>query len=233
MNPFVILAALVTTAGAIVATTDRDARYAGIGLSIAVIGSAFVLAPPPTMTAMAFRVVAGVLAAFLVRISIRQVTHPIPSPLGFRAPTLAAVAAFSAGLGVTPLVVQRSGPEAAVAAGLALLILAAPLVVVVRDPFRLGTGILIAACGALMIRAALGGSPSAFEEVAEGALMIAMAAAIAVAVSVAHGVEAPVDDAEDAAGARGRIARAAAQPDSMLGLARRAARPVLGARRDR
>jgi hypothetical protein len=182
------------------------------------------------MTAMAFRVVAGVLAAYLIRISIRQVHHQIVAPLGFRTPTLAAVAAFSAGLGVTPLVVQRSGPEAAVAGGLALLVIAAPLVIVVRDPFRLGTGILIAACGALMVRAALGGTPSAFEEVAEGCLIVAMAAAIAVATIIAHGDEAPDDP--DAVSARARLARAAADTDSMLGIARRAAKPVLGTRRE-
>ncbi len=182
VNPFILLAALIVTTGGVLAVAVRDARLAGLGLAVVLTGSAFVVGPPPPPAAMAFRVVAGILAAYVVRIAVRRVPAGAGTPLGARATVAAAVAAFAAGLGVTPAVVQRSGPEAAVAAGLAMLVLAAAPVVLGRDPFRIGGGLLVAACGTLMLRAALGGTPTAMDEVAESVFLVALAIAVAVMV---------------------------------------------------
>jgi hypothetical protein len=180
MNPFVVLAATVVVAGAAVAVAGRDARVSGLGLAVILVGSPFVLAPPPSLTGMAFRVGAGILAAFILQLAARRVPAIVGTPLGLRSTAAGAGAAFIAGLGVTPIVLQRSGPEAGLAAGLALVALAVTPVSLGHTPFRVGSGLLVAATGALVLRAALAGPPTAFGELAEGVFIIALAVAVAV-----------------------------------------------------
>jgi hypothetical protein len=180
VNPFVLLAAAVVVAGAAVAVAGRDARVVGLGMAVVLVGSPFVLAPAPTLTGMAFRVAAGILAGFILQVAARRVPAIVGTPLGIRATAAAAGAAFIAGLGVTPIVLQRSGPEAGLAAGLALVALAVTPVSLGHTPFRVGSGLIVAASGALVLRAALAGPPTAFGELTEGVFVIALAVAVAV-----------------------------------------------------
>ncbi len=214
VTPLLLATGLATALGAAVAVGARDARLASVGLAIAMLAAPFIAAPEAAPAALAFRVVAGVLAAYLALIAARRAPFPVGSPLGVRAAVLTAAAAFSLGLGVTPLVVQHGGPEAAVGAGVAALALAAAPVTLARDSFRFGSGLLVAASGAFLVRTALGGTPTPLGLVAEGLLLdiLATTTLVLVGASLAATGGIAMPDPGDAARGALRRARQAAAP---------------------
>jgi hypothetical protein len=76
-------------------------------------------------------------------------------------------------------VLVEVGPREAVAAACALGALAVAPVLIGRDTFRLGVGLLLAVLAADLLRVGLSGSPSAFGQVVTAGLLVALAAASA------------------------------------------------------
>ncbi len=184
MNAFVLATAIAALVGGAVAVSAREPRIAALGLAVALTASAIVVDPPPGMAAFAFRVVAGILAAFLARLASRRATATVGSPLGIPATVVGGLAVFVLGLGTSSLVLHLGGPPAAGGAGLGLLALAAAPVAIGRDAFRVGSGLLVAATGVFLVRVSFGGTPADLEFAVEG-LVLAILAAIVVVLTVA------------------------------------------------
>jgi hypothetical protein len=191
-----IAAAVAVILGAVLAAGARSARIATLGLTVVLLFSPFVADPLPDTLALATRLVGGTLAGYLLLVTARRGLAPVGSPLGSAALLAAAAAAAVAGYQPSTLVLARPGPDEAVAAGLACLVLALPALVMARDAFRLGAGLLIALSGILLVRAALVGSPSAAEEVAITFAVAALGGAVAIlgAVTSAAGGTLSLDD---------------------------------------
>ena len=79
MTPFLVAAGALVAIGAAVATGARDARIASLGLAGALAATPFVADPLPEPPSLAFGVIAGILAAFLVFVAARR-TPDRPGP---------------------------------------------------------------------------------------------------------------------------------------------------------
>ena len=152
MTPIAVAAAAVVVLGAVLGTGARSARVATLGLTMALLFSPFVADPLPDTLALATRLVGGTLAGYLLLVTSRRAVAPVGSPLGSLALLAAAGAAAVAGFQPSILGLARQGPEEAMAAGLACLILALPAVVAARDTFRLGASLVVALTGILLVR---------------------------------------------------------------------------------
>ena len=182
-----VAAAVAVVLGAVVGTAARSARVALLGLAVVLLFSPFIADPLPDTLPLTIRLVAGTLAGYLLLVTARRAAGPVGSPLGAAASLAATAAAFAAGLQPFTLGLARLGPDAAMAAGLACLVVALPAVVAARDAFRLGTGLLVGLSGALVLRAALAGSPSPAEEVAIAFAIVTLGGAVAILGAAASG----------------------------------------------
>src|SRR5690606_39064001 len=66
VNPALTAVAIVAVAGAVVAVSAREGRVAVLGLVLALVVSPLVALPVPDVLSLAIRMVAGVLAAYLL-----------------------------------------------------------------------------------------------------------------------------------------------------------------------
>jgi hypothetical protein len=173
-------AAVAVVLGAVLGAGAGSARIATLGLAVVLLFSPFVADPLPGTVALGTRLVGGTLAAYLLLVTARRATAPVGSPLGSMTLLAAAGAAAVAGLQPSALGLPRTGPDVAVAAGLACLVVALPAVLAARDAFRLGAGLVIALTGILLVRAAIAGSPSGAEEVAITFAIATLGGAIAI-----------------------------------------------------
>jgi hypothetical protein len=180
VNPLLVAAGTLVALGAAVAIGARGSGAASLGALVALVFSPFVADPLPSSAALAFRIVAGALAAFLLLVVARRAGSPTGSPLGLPAALATALAAFAAGLGATAVGLPSFGAAAALAPGLACLAVAVAPVARSRDPFRLGAGLLVLANGGLLVRASLVGTPPTLEALLAGGMLVAVAAAILV-----------------------------------------------------
>ncbi len=121
MTWLLVAAGAAVAFGAAVAVGAGGARTAGLGALVALVFSPFVADPLPPAPVLGFRIVAGVLAGFLLYVAARRAGPASGSPIGLPATVAAAIAAFVAGLGATAVGLPSFGPEAALAkdAGLA------------------------------------------------------------------------------------------------------------------
>jgi hypothetical protein len=196
VTPVLLAIAAVTVAGAVVAVSAREPRFAVLGALVALLGSAYVADPMPGSIALGARLIGTVLAGYLVWVSLRGAPVPTTgSRLGWPGAVMIAIAAFAAGwlaaaalgavLVATPVEAAPAGAaggladgslvaHAAMAAAFALAALAAGPVLVARDVLRLGLGLLIAIAAADLLRASLTGRG---DDVAELALAEAIALA--------------------------------------------------------
>lgn len=204
MTPLLVAAGAVVALGAAVAIGTRAGRASALGVLIALVFAPFVADPLPATDVAAFRIVAGVLAAYLVLVATRRAGPATSSPLGLPATLAAAAAAFVVGLGATAVGLPGFGPVAALAAGLATLAVAVPAVGLARDPLRLGVASVVLLNGGLLLRAGLAGTPAGLESLFAGAALVALAAA-AVVLS---------GSAATAAGELGDTPRASVRPTS-------------------
>ncbi len=179
MTLFLVVASVVVAVGAAIAVGAREARVATLGVALALAAGPFVADPLPDQAALAFRVVAGILAAFLILVAARRAPAPAGSPLGLPAILAASATGFAAGAGATAAALPAAGTSLAVAAGLAALAVALVPVALARDAFRLGSGLAVLAAGALMIRTGLSGTPGVLELLVEGVALVALGAAVA------------------------------------------------------
>lgn len=185
MTVLLVAAGVLVTLGAGVATGARGARAASLGALVCLVFAPFVAEPLPEIPVALFRIVAGVLAAFLLLVAGRRAGDESGSPLGLPATLAAAAAAFAAGLGATAVGLPAFGPSAAVAAGLACLAVALLPVIRARDAFRLGTALVVLANAGLLLRSGLSGTPAALEVLVGGAALVGLAAAVVTLVGTA------------------------------------------------
>jgi hypothetical protein len=187
VNPALAGVALAITVGALVAVSVRDARTAVLGLSIVLVGAPILADPMADTTALAARVVASVLAAYLLWIAVRDGEWGTGgSHLGWAAEAALAAAAAIVGYGTHGLGAPALGPGLAQAAGFALAALAVAPLVTGRDVVRIGLGLLLLAHGALLVRVALGGTPTALEELVTAGLVVGLGGAVAILADAAR-----------------------------------------------
>lgn len=186
MNPILAGVALAVVAGAIAAVSFRDARAVVLGLAVVLVFSAALADPMATPTGLAARSIGAILAAYLLWIAARD--HPDanvpPAPsegsrIGWPAEILLAAAAAVAGFAAHGLGAPAGGPALASAAGYAVAALAIAPVVTGRDVLRVGVGLILLIDAALLVRAALGGTPDALEQLLTAGLIAALGAAVA------------------------------------------------------
>ena len=186
MNPALAGVALAITVGAIVAVSVRDARTAVLGLAIALVGAPILADPMADTAALAARVVASVLAVYLLWIAVRDGEWGTSgSHLGWAAEASVAAAAGIVGFGTHGLGAPALGPSLAQAAGFALAALAVAPLVTGRDVIRIGVGLMLLAHGALLVRVALGGTPTALEELVTAGLVVGLGGAVAILATAA------------------------------------------------
>ena len=178
MTVLLVAAGVLVALGAGVATGARRPRAASLGALTCLVFAPLAAEPLPEIPVALFRIVAGVLAAYLLLVTGRRADEESGSPLGLRAMLAAAGATFVAGLGATAVGLPAFGPGVAVGAGLACLAVALPPVLRARDAFRLGTGLVVLANAGLLLRSGFSGTPPALEVLVGGAALVAIAAAI-------------------------------------------------------
>ncbi len=186
MNPALAGVALAIMVGAIVAVSVRDARTAVLGLAVALVGAPILADPMADTTALAARVVGAVLAVYLLWIAVRDGDWGTSgSHLGWAAEGSLAAAAAIVGYGTHGLGAPALGPSLAQAAGFGLAALAVAPLVTGRDLVRVGIGLLFLMHGALLVRVALGGTPSALEELVTAGLVVGLGGAVAILATAA------------------------------------------------
>jgi len=196
-----VAAGAVVALGAGVAIGARGSRTATGGTLVVLVFSPFLADPLPASPVLAFRIVAAVLAAFLLLLAARRAGDDEGSPLGLAAALAAAAAGFAVGLGATAVGLPAFGPTGALAAGLACLAVAIPPVLRAGSPFRLGTALVVLLDGALLLRSALVGTPPGLEMLVAGMALACLAGAVAALAGSAA-----------TAGSEGTVAASAAGP---------------------
>lgn len=195
--PTTVIAALLAAAvvgGAVVCVSTRWPRLAVLGLLVALLAAPFVADPLPDPRGIAARIAGAVLAAYVLLIAMRGSAEPTTgSRGGWPADALlAATAALAAGAAAAGWDVAGSlgGPPGgegsiegtipgpflpAIAAGGAVLALAAGPVGFARDPLRMTIGLCLGMLGLTLVQAALDGPPSAFTDLCVAVLLATIA----------------------------------------------------------
>ncbi len=240
MSPILVGVAVVVSVGAIVAISARDARTALVGLAVTMSAAPFVADPLPPLSTLAVRVVAAVLAAYLLRATVMTASaeldrHPkgaghAGSRVGWPTETLLAIAAWVVGLNVsahllslnpadpgiitTDLLGSLSAGSLATGAGLGAIVLATVPALGSRNGVRMAIGLLVLIEGILLLRVGVAGAPSDLEQLAGVALIVA--AAITGSMLVGLGVARTPPNAESARARRAEpagMARGSGEPD--------------------
>lgn len=186
MNPILAGIALVVVGAAVVAVASRDARAAILGLAVALIGSPVLADPVPAPLGLATRFVGAVLAAYLLWVVARDRPRSgVPaastggSRIGWPAEILVALASFVVGFAAHGLGAPALGSVLASAAGFAVAAIALTPTLTGRDVLRVGLGSILLVDAALLVRAALGGTPDDFEQLVTSATLVVMAGTLA------------------------------------------------------
>jgi hypothetical protein len=183
---------LAIGAGAVVAVSTREPAAAAIGLAVALVGSALLADPLPSAAIVSVRIVAGLLAATLIRSAVGG-SESQPSPLGWPAEAMLATGGAVAGLGIAlglealPGVAGLTGGADSglsaltvmaltAAAGTSLFVLGVASSIHGRPGMRRAIGLVLVAQAVLLIRVGIGGPPIDLEEIARAALLVAAAA---------------------------------------------------------
>lgn len=179
MTPVLVPLAALVALGAAIAVSARIPRAAILGLVVVLAGTPFVADPAPGVTATTARVVAAILAGYVLWIAVRgPLVATGGSRVGMPAAVTVGLAAFAAGwfaadaVGLALGAGDGDGPSqgtvagalaagspvarAAVAAASALLVLAAAPVLLARDALRLAIGVQLLLSAAGLAGAALG-----------------------------------------------------------------------------
>ena len=175
--------AIGLAAAGVLSVGTRDTRSSIVALAVVAVVSPVLATGLPEPLALAARLLAGLLAAYLLWASVRGTASQAPSPIGIDAALALAVAGGLAGYfgavsavgGASPGDAGAPVPEA-VAAGVALLATGAPALFAGRDALRASVGALLVVHGAWLVRGGLVGSTSAAEELALAVLVVALGA---------------------------------------------------------
>lgn len=183
MNLWLAALAVAVVAGGVVAVSSRETRAAVLGLTVSGITAPLIADPLPDPLPLAARLIAAILAGYVLLISIRQRPMTRGSRLGWPVEALFAAAAAVAGLGAAGFAGPADGPAEAEAVAFALGALAIGPIFRGADVFRLAVGLVLAILAAGVGHVALAGTPSALDEIVVGGLTIVLATAIA---TIAH-----------------------------------------------
>jgi hypothetical protein len=214
VNPALAGVALAVVVGAVVAVSARNARTVILGLVVALVGAAFVADPLPDTLGLAGRLVGATLAGYLLWIVGRGGDQQIDprtggSRLGWPAEALIAATATTVGFGSHGLGAPATGPALAQAAGFALAAVAIAPMINGRDVLRVGTGLILLACGAVLVRTGLGGTPEALEQLLIAGLLAVLGGAVAWLAAAARTETSPAFDLDV-----GHAERARRPPDA-------------------
>jgi hypothetical protein len=180
VNPALAGVALAVIVGAVVAGSARNARAAVLGLVVTMVGAPLLDDPPAAPLGLAARLVAAVLAGYLLGIAARgSRTRTGGSRVGWPTDALLAAAGAIVGYGSHGLGAPAAGPPFAAAAGFALAALSVLPVVNGRDILRIGLGLGLLLGGVLLVRASLGGTPEALDDVMTAGLVATLGGASA------------------------------------------------------
>jgi hypothetical protein len=186
VNPILAGIALAVVAGAIVAVAWRDARTTILGLAVALIGSPVLADPVPSPVGLATRFVGAILAGYLLWVVARDRPRAGGpgaatggSRIGWPAEVLVAAGAFGVGFVAHGLGAPAMGLSLASGAGFAVAALALTATTTGRDVLRVGIGSLLLVDAALLVRAALGGTPDDLEHLVTSATLVILAGTLA------------------------------------------------------
>ena len=225
MTPWLAALAVAVVAGAIVAVSAREARVAILGLTICGVAAPLLADPPPAPLPLAARLLAAILAGYLLWISTRQRPLTRGSRIGWPVETFLAAAGAVAGLGAAGFAGPAGGPPEAEAVAFALCTLAVGPILRASDVFRLAIGLLLAVIGAGVGRVALAGTAVPLDQLVLAGLTIVLAAA---AGTIAR-TEARIGTNVQPSGVRPPVPRTGPQRQSLIGVEPRltaATRPV-------
>lgn len=193
MNPLLAGVALAVIAGSVAAASTRDARTAILALAVTLVLSPLVADPLASPIGLAARLVGAVLASYLLWIAVRGGStvggaraETDGSRIGWPAEALVAGAAAVTGFAAHGLGAPALGPAMASAAGFAVAAVAVVPIITGRDAIRLGVGLMLLIDAALLVRAALGGTPGDLEQLLTAGLIAALGGALATATIAAH-----------------------------------------------
>ena len=176
MTPWLVLATIGLIVGAVVAVSARDARTALLGLLVALIAVPIAGSPDAGIAALAGRLVAGVLAVYVLWVAARGRDVEVEaSRIGWAAEAAAATAAAILGFAAAGLGGPAGAPPETSAAAFALIATSIRPVVRAADTLSLGIGLLLLAAAACLLWASMGGPLGGLEELAAGALLVAVA----------------------------------------------------------
>lgn len=214
---------VIVCAGAVVAVSTRDWGAAAVGIAVALVGSAVLSDPLPSVAILGVRILAALLVAAILRAALQGGPRQ-PSPLGWPAESLLATAGAVAGLGLAvglaelaaaggvpagfpgspaPAVPETPAPGGItitamaliVAAGSALLALGAAPLVHGEAGGRRAIGLVLVTQAVLLIRVGVSGPAVELEEIARAALLVVSGATGAV-IARAAAVARAGEDAE-------------------------------------
>ena len=177
MTPWLAALAVAVVAAGVVAVSAREARAAVVGLTICGVTAPLLADPPPAPLPLAARLVAAILAGYLLWISVRERPLTRGSRVGWPVEALLAAAAAVAGLGAAGFAGPAGGPPEAEGAAFALGALAVGPILRGADVFRLAIGLLLAVLGAGVGQVALAGTPAPLDQLVIAGLTIVLAAA--------------------------------------------------------
>jgi hypothetical protein len=181
VNPALVGVALAVVVGAVVAGSARNARAAILGLVATLVFGPLLTGPTAQPLGLAARLVGSILAGYQLWVAARgSGVRTGGSRLGWPAEMLVAAAAAVVGYASHGLGAPAVGPAPAQAAGFALAALSIALIANGRDIVRVGTGLLLLASGAILVRTALGGTPEPLEQVVIAGLIASLGGAVAV-----------------------------------------------------
>ena len=178
MTPWLAALAVAVVAGGVIAVSAHEARAAVLGLTISGVTAPLLADPPPSTLPLAARLLAAILAGYLLWISVRERPVTRGSRLGWPVEAMLAAAAAVAGLGAAGFAGPAGGPPEAEAAAFALGALAIGPILRTADVFRLAIGLLLAVLGAGVGRVALAGTPVPLDHLVIAGLTIVLAAAV-------------------------------------------------------
>lgn len=186
MNPILAVVALAVIGGAVVVVAARDTRTVLLALAVTLVATPLLADPLAMPLGLAARLLGAILATYLLWVVARDRgdASTLPSPtegsrIGWPAELLVAAGAAVVGFAAHGLGAPAAGPPLASAAGFAVAALALTPVVTGRDVVRVGTGLLLLIDAALLVRAALGGTPGEVEQLVTAAMLIVLAGSLA------------------------------------------------------
>jgi len=181
VNPALVGVAVAVIVGAVVAGSARNGRTAILGLVVTMVAAPLLADPPAPPLGLAARLVAAVLAGYLLWVATRgSGVRTRGTLIGWPSEAFLATGAAIVGYASHGLGAPGVGPPLAAAAGFALAALSILPVLNGRDVLRIGIGLMLLLTGALLVRTSLGGTPAELEDILTACLVATLGGAVAI-----------------------------------------------------